>query len=73
MMEGRYGAVEADWISRLTTGDETRVTRAKLMAALPHMWLWIDSLVMPQPGAPAADGPSGAAGGACPGPPRVRI
>ena len=59
LLEGRCGAVEADWIARLATGGDTRVARAELVAALPRLWLWIDCLALPQPGAPAA-GPSGA-------------
>mmetsp|Transcript_49973 Transcript_49973/g.142889 ORF Transcript_49973/g.142889 Transcript_49973/m.142889 type:complete len:680 (+) Transcript_49973:72-2111(+) len=54
MIAGKFEAVEADWMSKLTYGDETRVTRAELQASLPHMLLWVDYLAMPQPGAEPA-------------------
>jgi len=48
LIAGSAGEVETDWVTQLVLGDMTRLTAAELMTALPHAFIWMDYISMPQ-------------------------
>ena len=48
LISGFGGDIEADYVTQMVYGDSDRVTVAELAAALPHSYLWLDYISMPQ-------------------------
>ena len=45
MMSGAVKTVDTNWKQKLGFGDSPYVTRAEMLAALPHMFIWMDYMV----------------------------
>eukprot|EP00966_Prymnesium_polylepis_P235929 5456435-Prymnesium_polylepis.1 len=48
LMEGKGGDIDANVWSQLSLGEKTKMDGAALAAALPHAFIWMDYLSMPQ-------------------------
>ena len=66
MMGGFIDKIETNWVQALVFKDSPSISRKQMEAAVPHMFVWIDFMSMPQPtcgiSLPAPMGPPAAQG-----------